>query len=184
MKTALLAITFASCCFAQSALVVPLKPEDAAKVQRLHQQVLDAEKAWTDAQKQIKERYLIVEKGDPDASDDHWYPPAKMPDGTFSTTYIGSGSFITTTGLSYLSSENACDPKKVAEHQAWEAEQKKLEQAREANSRRWRKGWYPNHNCSGCDPLPFEYSEDFKYLVPKPTPAEKPLLNSQWTFTN
>src|ERR1700674_6044430 len=68
----LLLVTFS---FAQDAVVLQLKPEDAAMARSVHQQMLDAEKRWKDLQTEITNKYLIVDKTDPDASMEEWYPP-------------------------------------------------------------------------------------------------------------
>ena len=174
MKWLVVLAVLTTMAFSQSALVVPVSSADASQLKKLHQQMEDAEKAWRDIQEAMRDKYLVVDKSDPDASDDRWYPPEKTKNG-WTISYVSSGSFITSNGTPYLSNEDRCDPKKVAEHEAWEKEQKQRFDEREAKSRRWRKGWYPQHDCEGCSSLPFEFSGDFKFMVPvkvEPPPAK------------
>ena len=166
-------------CYAQSALVVPLSAADAAKVQRMHQEMLDAEQRWKDLQTEISNHYLVVDKTDPDASDERWYPDngANGTSGVTGMFLKGASIGLTTNGNFVYPDE--CDPKYKAERKKWQDEQDKRTEEREAKSRRYRKGWTKGQNCYNCGVLDFEYSNDWKYIVPKP-PETKPANNWTW----
>lgn len=144
-------------CVAQSALVVPLKPEDVANISSLHQEMVDAEKRWADVQNEIKLRYIVVDKDDPEAGDATWYPPDNVSTGF---------SFGLTLG------QDECDPRYKERREQLRAEQDKQRDEREAHAKRFRKGWGVS-NCIGCDAISFEYTTDFRFIVPKP-PTPKP----------
>jgi len=155
----------------QSALVVQLSPQDASRAKATHQAMLDAEKKWNDMQSEISQKYLIVDKDDPNASDQRWYTAEDVFfSGTASTA---TWSTLSVDANGYLVSGRPCETeaekKARADAQAKaEQEAKKREAEREAKSRRWRKNWYQKS---------FEFSDDFKFIVPKHEEA-KPYLPS------
>ena len=64
--------------------------------------------------------------------------------------------------------ESAEDKKaRLAGEEKYRAEQKRRDDEREAKSRRYRKGWTRDSNCYNCGVKDFEYSADWKYLIPK-----------------
>lgn len=182
MKTLCAAVLFASMAVAQSVPVVALKPQDVEKVRSTRQAMLDAEKAWTDLQTEITNRYLIVDKDDPDASNEKWYP-LEQTSGSGTITWSTAGTTATILTTSQLS-QDECDPKAVAERKQWKADEDKREQEREAKSRRYRRGWtLGGSNCIDCGTKEFEYSSDWKYILPK-SPTPSPVQPIQpWTIT-
>lgn len=172
------------CCFlmcslaviAQSVPVVELSSADAARVKRVHQEMLDAEQAWNALQADISDRYLIVDKNDPAASDVKWHPRGI-------TTTI---RFMTGTSNILAWSSDPTPTCKTAEEKKQERAREKQEQAEEekardeleAKSRRVRKGW-EQKNCGNCEPLPFDYSDDYRFLVKRP-PAPAPAGSIQF----
>jgi len=146
--------------------IVRLEPGDAVRVERAEKAVRQAQQAWEDLQKEISLKYLVVDKNDPDAGTREWYPPDAPGSGTRILTTWGSGS------ITLSNEEQRCmtaDEKKAAEqeHAKYEAEQKRLQDEREAVSRRIRKGWVDGNG----DVSAFEYSDDFHYIAAKKTPA-------------
>jgi hypothetical protein len=107
MKTLCAAVLFASMAVAQSVPVVALKPQDVEKVRSTRQAMLDAEKAWTDLQTEITNRYLIVDKDDPDASNEKWYP-LEQTSGSGTITWSTAGTTATILTTSQLS-QDECD---------------------------------------------------------------------------
>jgi hypothetical protein len=101
--------------FAQTALVVPLSPDDTARYKRVHQEMLDAIKRWNDIQSEVRDKYLILDKSDPDAGAEKVSP-----------------------------------------------------------AKRVRKGWESGTIYLNGDPmLDFEFTRDFKFIVPKPPDPPK-----------
>ena len=142
-------------CAAQSMPVVPLSSADVAQVEATHQAMIEAEQAWEKLQKTIKEKYLIVDKDSPDASETKWYEDSLL--------ILSAGSTLT-----YAPEYDTCDPQAKKEREKYAAEREKARTEREGKARRIRKGWVAVENCIGCGPKNFEYSSDWKYLVPAP----------------
>lgn len=170
MKILITILILSVCAIAQSVPVVALSSSDAARVKRIHQDMLDAEKQWQNLQTDIQRRYLIVNKNDPSASDVKWYED-ENPFG------ITSGTFITTVGTMYGGGVPQCETaKEVEERKAREVKAEedhhRLQEERDVKARRVRKGW-ESRNCTSCLPA-FDYSDDFRFLVRKPDPVVVP----------
>lgn len=116
-----------------------------------------------------------MDKADPDASMEEWYPEDHSLSGT--VTWLSAGSTLVMSGDAPAWSDE-CDPKRKAALDKLRAEQEKRTQEREAKSRRYRKGWVKIQSCGGCGVKDFEYSADWKYLIPKQYPA--PAIQPQW----
>lgn len=158
MKLVIALLTLSLVAAAQT-VVVPLSSEDAVFVERIHNQLIQAQKAWEDLQKLMGRRYLVVEKDSPDAGDHSWYPEDDTEN------FLTNGTQFTGT----LSIDNGCprSPEEQAAHEkafneAAEKERKR-EAEREARSKRIHKGF------DGTDS--FIFSDDWKYLLPKPPEA-------------
>jgi len=160
---------------AQTAKVVQLKPSDAAKAKQVYKAMMDAENAWSDLQKEISNKYLIVDKNDPDAGNHRWYPPED------SDIPLGSVATGTTQHVITWNTNSVCETpeeKKAREAalQAEEQRRKDVEEKREARSKRYRRGW-DVEGCYDCEPIEFEFSEGFNFIVPKAPKVEPPHNN-------
>lgn len=67
MKTLLAILLFAIPLAAQDARVLPLSPVDAQTAKAKYEALQKAQKDWDDFQEKIKQDYLVVPKGDPEA---------------------------------------------------------------------------------------------------------------------
>lgn len=172
VKMVFLILSIALICsgsWAQTTPVVMLSSGDAARVKRVHQEMLDAEQAWNALQTDISDRYLVVDKKDAAASEVKWYPRG--------TTFTGISSpamgFYTGTAMVGGDTQAACETPEEKRKDLERQFQQEAQQAElEAWSRRVRKGWEVK-NCGNCEPVPFDYSDDYRFLVKKP-PANDP----------
>jgi hypothetical protein len=77
--------------FAQTALVVPLSPDDTARYKRVHQEMLDAIKRWNDIESEVRDKYLILDKSDPDVGEETVSPAKRIRKGWESGTIYLNG---------------------------------------------------------------------------------------------
>jgi hypothetical protein len=181
MKLFAILLFFATLTSAQSIPVVPLSSTDVAKIKQVHQAMLDAERAWADLQKEIERKYLIVDKGDPEAGEGKWYPEDKTG-GTLTWTSSSGGI------IAAFSAESNCEtPEQKKARAAREAQAQKdrerFEQELERKSRRIRRGWEQCPNCVGSGTVrAFDYSQDWKYLVPKPEVTPESNSHQGWSW--
>lgn len=164
LTIAILALTIAS--FAQT-VVVPLSPEDAARVKSVKEQVDAVNKLWETLQKEIGKKYLVVEKDSRDASDHRYYDEI---------TFSGA---VTFGNYNVLSMDEHCltpeeKTKRDQEYVADEERQRQHEAEREARSKRIHKGFNSETD--------FIFSDDWRYLLPKP-PTTSPYNSNQWYIT-
>lgn len=179
MKLAIAILAFTIASFAQT-VVVPLSPEDAARVKSVKEQVDAVNKLWENLQKEIGKKYLVVEKDSPDASDHSWYEDSSVFSPN-SITWASSGSFLVMDGSGHIKSSDSDEcrtPEEIAKNKALhakaEAEQKKAEEEQYARAKRIHKGFDNEHD--------FIFSDDWKYLLPKP-PTTSPYNSNQWYIT-
>jgi hypothetical protein len=131
--------------FAQTALVVPLSPDDTARYKRVHQEMLDAIKRWNDIESEVRDKYLILDKSDPDAGAERVYQDDSLNITSESPVWFASD----TCG-------SGC---------------KKYQQERESLAKRVRKGWERSQIYVGeGHTLDFEFTRDFKFIVPSSPP--------------
>lgn len=159
MKMLVIALLgFASLCCAQTApTVVALNREDADTVKTVHDELIAAQDHWAHIQKQIGEKYLIVDKGSPDASEHKWYPEG--------ISVFRSWSIIGTGTNFYLSGEAKCETEeekkdRLAKEVTAREFQEKQDAERESHSRRIRKGFESESD--------YIFSDDWWYLLKKP----------------
>lgn len=124
---------------AQTAKVIELSSADAAKAKSLHEAVLAAQKAEQDFRKVVEDNYLME---------------SKPGSGTYSTFgWVGSGGITLCSANGSLApcSEPTAEEKaeQAKAHAAW------VEAEKRAHHLERRAGWFD-----------FEYSEDFKFIVP------------------
>jgi hypothetical protein len=137
---------------AQQARVISLSPEDASDVKQAWKQLQDAQRHWDFVQKKVRYHYLTVPYGSPEATSsiitDDFYE-----NGTGIGYAIATSCFYNIGGTDNRESESC--KKERAERE---------EQAKKA--RYLRSGWGDG----------FEFTDDFKYIVPK----APPLRPQQW----
>lgn len=179
MKTLLIALLgLASLCSAQTApTVVALSAEDADTVKSVHDELATAQQHWENIQKQIGEKYLLVSKDSPDASDKKWYPTS----GSWGI-YIASGNIVYSNGATHCETEEEKTARLAREAEAKEANER-AEAERESKSKRIHKGFDSESD--------FEFSDDWKFILKKLVPPSDILMNhptfvptaNQWTQT-
>jgi len=101
MKTLLAILLFAIPLAAQDARVLPLSPVDAQTAKAKYEALQKAQKDWDDFQEKIKQDYLVVPKGDPEAGNT-----------------IASGGLTPWAGISY--SDGSYVVKTMFERAGWE----------------------------------------------------------------
>lgn len=147
MKLVLTLLLLSSSCWAQDAKVLALSPVDAQQAQAKYQALQRAQKEWDSFQERIKQDYLIVPKGDPEAGN---VMPSffRLPSCTTSSTAtinLDNGMTSTIPGEKEAISECEENANKV---------DKKNE--REHPTMYQRVGWEQG----------FTFTKDFKFLVP------------------
>jgi len=162
MKTLIAVLALCCAALAQGTPVVPLSPQDVARVKTVHQAMLDAEKKWKDLQGEIGKKYLTVPKGDPNASPTRFEDP---PVGV--NTFTVSGYSVTLGGDV---TDDQCNSQARAKRKAEEERERKAEAARDAMLPRVRKGFADSYGSLSDVSDLFIYSADWKYLLPKPKP--------------
>jgi hypothetical protein len=156
MKLALIAMVmlYGISVGAQTANVIELDVVDSIRAERVWTELQKAQADWNDLQKSFGERYTLVKHGDPDAGATSTTigPPVAWAIGGVTGTTTLCGSVIGQPDCPKETREQI--EKRDKEQREWE----------DAHLRYYRKGFE-----SG-----FEFSKDFKYIVPKPQETAKP----------
>jgi hypothetical protein len=130
---------------AQTAKVVQLSGADAAKVRATHEALDKAQKAWDAVQQQIRDEYV---------SSFVWVPDEGPGGITVRGATAGSVLYYSENG-GFMASHPACDAECLKRAEAERARVAKLPKKKEYTVKyEWRGG--------------FEFSEDFRFIVPKP----------------
>ncbi len=169
MKHLIVAVLLSVAGWSQTAKVVAIDATDAQRMSSLVEQKTQIDKKIADLRKEIGKRYLLVEKNSGDCILGY-----KGDDGNS----WGSVSFVTsgTIGYGYYTSceteeekrtRSAREKKETAQHDAWLKEHPALYS-------RW----------GGCS-LDFEFSEDYRFIVPVPVTSTGSIYGPgpNWTIT-
>lgn len=131
--------------FAQDARVLQLSDNDSSIARAKYEALQKAQSEWDHFQEELKQKYLTVPKGDPDAGN------------TILSGSITSFGTICPDQIVTLGSTQTVSAKEISNcHVAQKAEEEKREAKNPTKYQR--AGWE-----SG-----FVFSKDFKFLVPKP----------------
>ena len=150
-------------CVSQTARVIELKPEDAQMVKSACEKLDAAQKAYDDAVDRVRQEYTVVLEGDPDAG------ATWVADKDESGFLVGSGTTKWVTVGGYLTWRDddpctrslesvACLTNRLRDAKALEAEGKKPKPRIRGHYKR--RGWENG----------FEFTPDFRFIVPKPEP--------------
>jgi hypothetical protein len=144
MKTMLIVLLIAAPCFGQEAKVLQVEPADATKAQELYEKMQQAEKDWKDYVEATKEKYLTVPYDSPERGNQTY----ERPSNTTTALFSGSGCILWGT---MAGESNKCEQ---------ERESRMKQREKEDKLKPWhRAGW---------ESMEFEFSKDFKFIVPKP----------------
>jgi len=136
---------------AQEAKVLPLKSDDSFEAKEAWYKLQDAQKEWDAVQSKVKEKYLLVPYGDKEAGNEILEPCSISNPCLSSSTNV-----FTLTGRTHQLSAVEEEAKAKREEQY----RKEAEENRKT-AHYQRKGWENG----------FQFSSDFKYIVPKPAPV-------------
>jgi hypothetical protein len=174
MRLIVTMLLLAASAFGQNAVVVPTIEVDAANLRRLNKELQSAQKALDEAKREIEEKYLLTEEVD--LSSGH-QAHRKGEDGTGTWASTGTSSAWISTNIStdastFTQSVSACPTaEQIAKREA--SRKKQLADAAAYEKAHpwlyWRKGFDDNRS--------YEFSEDYRFIVPKPAP---PPQNSFW----
>jgi hypothetical protein len=174
MKALIALVVFSAGLFAQSALVIQLKPEDSARLATTIKAKVEAAKALEDEEDRIQRLYLVVDEGDPDAGNNTWTDPKE------SGLSIGSGyGWVATIGTTTIKGPCASSWESVACLKVRLAEAQDKESAGQKPAPRVKLKYYRSGWANG-----FEPSKDFKFIVPKPAAVLTPANSWYGTTRN
>jgi hypothetical protein len=165
MKTIVfvVAVMLASVVWAQDAKVIELTPADAVKAEQVYQAKQKADQAWKDEQKELAERYTVVDEKDSDASN-------TLVDSIFGT--VSGVASIQPPCFAGTSDPNYKCPDTIGTNCHQEATNPPGQTVcgpteTPAPSKPfvhyYRQGWQNG----------FDFSKDFRFIVPKPDEAPK-----------
>jgi len=181
MRTLMMVMMVSVAAFGQGAHVVELSAPDATSAKIAYESLQRAQKSWEAEQKRIARKYLVVAPGDPDASDDHFTDEnlntGIVTGGTFFGVAGGGGCLNAVTGYGTpCSDQHKPTKEETAQQEIHDKQQAAIERARaEAYAREARKRRGFESCCENTLPG-FEFSHDFKFIVPAapPEPAKNP----------
>ena len=144
MKLVVTLMSFVMLCAAQTARVVPLADDDAVKLSEAYKKFYAAQKDYDELRKKLAEKYLVVPQGDADEG----YYSANTFNMTVETTNVLDLNCSSALGCSSSSASSSTG--------------KSTKPTLTFKARYWRAGF-------GCGD--YEFSTDFRFIVPKPTPG-------------
>lgn len=163
MKIIIAALLLTACMVAQSAKVVPVDSQTSAKLTTLAANVKEAQKAYDDAVEEAQHRLLTTRATTPPTS--HGQSCFAYREGEAEWT---AGTFITgSTYGGFYSIGSGCEtPEEKAKRAEAEKEAtaEKVKWEADHPSHYWLEGF-----CEGS-----EFTDDFRYLVPKSKPTVQP----------
>jgi hypothetical protein len=150
----------ASVAFGQEARVIEIKPEDSAELKQKWEALQVAQNAWDQIHVRITNSYTVVKEGDKDAGGQVFFQ--NISGGQM-------GAYWTTDSCHVLWVDSA-HPRPQEDVKRCEDIQRKAEKNR-APMLFYRRGWERG----------FQFTPDFRYIVPKPEVTPQP-NNQFWQF--
>jgi len=175
MKTLIFTILFCLTAAGQEAYVIQLSPQDAAHAQATWERLQTAQRDWEAEQKVVSLKYLIVDSKDPEASDSHFLEESLTFTG-HSATAVTSGTIYPPFRNVWILRDGQTEIGEKADQELRQAEERAKRYARE---KRVRRGFSSDTTATPEFPPKFQFSHDFKYLVP-PKPEQK-VYSSPWS---
>jgi len=182
MKHLIFLFAFCFCAYGQEAYVVQLSPEDASHAKQVYERMIAAQKDWAAVQKQISEKYLTVEPKDPEASQQHYTPATEwslISNPSSATTFNGmTGEKAVQCADGRAPTDGFCfSEQDLAKYRI----KKKEADEQIGKERRIRKGWNEEGIENMNNPPRFDFTHDFKFIVPaKPEPAPANPCGGAW----